>query len=154
MPALAAAAREIIVRNGFAETVSVHSVMSTSLDPAALGGRADLLVCEIVDDLLLGESVLTTVYQPPRCSHRCLGGPCGVAAAQKIRSTCAHLDQALALPHISGSLPSAAPCHLISPSNLRDDGTKPRAPSPEPRAPRLHCQVADALPSSERVAGG
>ena len=27
----------------------------------AIGGKADLLVCEIVDDLLLGESVQTTV---------------------------------------------------------------------------------------------
>ena len=33
---------------------------------AALGGRCELLVCEIVDDMLLGESVPTTVADARR----------------------------------------------------------------------------------------
>jgi hypothetical protein len=46
--------------------VTVHSVMSTRVDVAKLGGKFELLVCEIVDDLLLGESVLTTVADARR----------------------------------------------------------------------------------------
>ena len=58
---LAHAAKHIVASNGYAEVVTVHSVMSTDLDPQSVGGKFDILVCEIVDDLLLGESVLTTV---------------------------------------------------------------------------------------------
>ena len=35
--------------------------MSTRLEPATVGGLFDILVCEIVDDQLLGEGVLTSV---------------------------------------------------------------------------------------------
>ena len=46
--------------------MTIHSIMSTELSPAQIGGKCDLLVCEIVDDLLLGESVLTTVADARR----------------------------------------------------------------------------------------
>ena len=36
VPALAAAATHIVAHNGYADRVSIHSVMSTSLDPAAV----------------------------------------------------------------------------------------------------------------------
>ncbi len=61
VPSLAAAATHIIAENGYAERITIHGQMSTALDPMSLGGPFDLLVCEIVDDLLLGESVQTTV---------------------------------------------------------------------------------------------
>ena len=66
VPAMADVARHVITANGFANTITIHSVMSTKVDAAALGGRCELLVCEIVDDMLLGESVLTTVADARR----------------------------------------------------------------------------------------
>ena len=66
VPALAAAARHIVAANGFAEHVTVHNAMSTTLEPAHIGGLADLLVCEIVDDMLLGEGILTSVADARR----------------------------------------------------------------------------------------
>lgn len=61
VPALAAVARHIAAVNGFGETVRIHTARSTEVDAAALGGKFDILVCEIVDDMLLGEGVLTSV---------------------------------------------------------------------------------------------
>ena len=61
VPALAAAAKHIVALNGFADRVTIHGVMSTELDPESVGGKFDLLVCEIVDDQLLGEGVLPTI---------------------------------------------------------------------------------------------
>ena len=55
VPQLAAAARHIVDANGYGDAVSVVGQMSTSVQPAEVGGRFDLLVCEIVDDQLLGE---------------------------------------------------------------------------------------------------
>ena len=66
VPALAQAARHIVAANGYSKAVTIHSVMSTDLDPATVGGRFDLLVCEIVDDQLLGEGVLSTVHDARR----------------------------------------------------------------------------------------
>jgi protein arginine N-methyltransferase 7 len=40
--------------------------MSTNLEPHAVGGQFDLLVCEIVDNQLLGEGVLTTIADARR----------------------------------------------------------------------------------------
>lgn len=58
-PAIAEAAREIIARNGYADRVRVISKHSDALDLAAdLGGRADLLVSEIVSNDLIGQHVL------------------------------------------------------------------------------------------------
>ena len=61
VPALAAAARHIVAANGYANRVSIHGMMSTELDPSAVGGAFDILVCEIVDDQLLGEGALLTI---------------------------------------------------------------------------------------------
>ena len=58
---LAALAAAIVAANGYAERVQVHAAASTELRVDALGGAAELLVCEVVDDLLLGEGVLPTV---------------------------------------------------------------------------------------------
>ena len=66
VPALAHAARHIVAHNGYAERVTIHSIMSTDLDPHSLGGLFDLLVCEIVDDQLLGEGVLPTILDARR----------------------------------------------------------------------------------------
>lgn len=58
-PAIAEAAREIIARNGYADRVRVISKHSDALDLAGdLGGRADLLVSEIVSNDLIGQHVL------------------------------------------------------------------------------------------------
>lgn len=66
VPALARCATHIVNANGYSKSVTIHSIMSTDLDPATVGGKFDILVCEIVDDLLLGESVLTTVADARR----------------------------------------------------------------------------------------
>jgi len=61
-PKVAAAAQDIVARNGFADRVRIVAKKSTDLDPVAdLGGPADLLVSEIVDNGLLGEGVLPAV---------------------------------------------------------------------------------------------
>lgn len=66
VPQLAAAARHIVAANGHGGAVTVHGAKSTELDAAALGGPVELLVCEIVDDMLLGESILTTIVDARR----------------------------------------------------------------------------------------
>lgn len=59
VPAVAQAARDIVARNGFADRVRVVAKKSYDLDPDAdLGGRADVLVYEIVDNTMLREDVL------------------------------------------------------------------------------------------------
>lgn len=57
---IAAAAREVIARNGFADRIRVVNVQSDALDlDRDLGGRrADLLISEIVSNNLLSEHVL------------------------------------------------------------------------------------------------
>ena len=57
-PVVAAAAREIIALNGFADRVRVIGKHSSLLTLDDLGGPADVLVSEIVDSSLLGEGVL------------------------------------------------------------------------------------------------
>lgn len=58
-PAVAAAAAEIIARNGYADRVRVIAKHSDGIDvDADLGGRVDLLVSEIVSNDVIGESVL------------------------------------------------------------------------------------------------
>ena len=56
VPALARCATHIVNANGYSKGVTIHSIMSTDLDPATVGGKFDILVCEIVDDLLLGRA--------------------------------------------------------------------------------------------------
>ncbi|PTS84197.1 hypothetical protein DBR17_08195, partial [Sphingomonas sp. HMWF008] len=57
-PVIAAAAREVIALNGFADRIRVIGKHSSDLTLADIGGRADILVSEIVDSSLLGEGVL------------------------------------------------------------------------------------------------
>lgn len=58
-PALADTAREIVGLNGLSDRVRIVSKSSLELDPETdLGGRADLLVSEIIANDLLSESVL------------------------------------------------------------------------------------------------
>ena len=57
-PAIAAAARENVANNGFADRVTVVNKHSTALEPADLGGPADILVSEIVSNDMLSEGTL------------------------------------------------------------------------------------------------
>lgn len=58
VPAIARQAAEIVAQNGYADRVRVIAKHSDKLDVEAdLGGRADILVSEIVGNNLLGESV-------------------------------------------------------------------------------------------------
>lgn len=58
-PAVALAARDIIAANGFADRITVINKHSTALDPISdMGGRADLLVSEIVSNDMVGEETL------------------------------------------------------------------------------------------------
>jgi SAM-dependent methyltransferase len=58
-PAIAEKAAEIVARNGYADRVRVVAKHSDKLDAEAdMGGRADLLVSEIVSNNLLSEHVL------------------------------------------------------------------------------------------------
>jgi len=59
-PAIAHKATEIVARNGYGDRVRVIAKHSSMLDAETdLGGRADILVSEIVDNKLLGEAVLS-----------------------------------------------------------------------------------------------
>jgi hypothetical protein len=57
-PAVAEVAREIVARNGFADTITILTKHSRAVTLEDLGGPADLLISEIVDDSILGEGVL------------------------------------------------------------------------------------------------
>jgi SAM-dependent methyltransferase len=59
-PAVAAKAGQIVARNGYADRVRIIAKHSDTLDANAdMGGRADVLVSEIVSNNLLGEDVLS-----------------------------------------------------------------------------------------------
>jgi protein arginine N-methyltransferase 7 len=59
VPAIAEAAREIVALNGFADRVHVVAKKSYDLDPGAdMGGRADVLVSEIISNTMVGEDAL------------------------------------------------------------------------------------------------
>ena len=66
VPAMAAVARHVVAANGMASQISVHEVKSTDVEAEALGGRAELLVCELVDNELLGEGTLTSIADARR----------------------------------------------------------------------------------------
>jgi SAM-dependent methyltransferase len=57
-PAIAAAARDNVAINGFADRVTVVNKHSTALDLADVGGLADILVSEIVSNDMLSEGTL------------------------------------------------------------------------------------------------
>jgi SAM-dependent methyltransferase len=59
-PAVAAKAAQVVARNGYADRVRIIAKHSDTLDANAdMGGRADVLVSEIVSNSLLGEDVLS-----------------------------------------------------------------------------------------------
>jgi SAM-dependent methyltransferase len=57
-PAIAAAARENVAVNGFADRVTVVNKHSSALDLADVGGLADILVSEIVSNDMVSEGAL------------------------------------------------------------------------------------------------
>ncbi len=62
VPTLAATAREIVARNGYADRVTVHAKHSTALTVGAeLPARAGVLVSELFDSNVLGEEVLDSL---------------------------------------------------------------------------------------------
>jgi len=72
VPAIAAAARDIIAANGLSDRITVHAKRSNLLDADRdLGGRADVLVTEIFASGLLSEAVLPTIEH----AHRRLLAP-------------------------------------------------------------------------------
>jgi hypothetical protein len=62
VPAVADVATAIVANNGLADRVRVIGKMSTDVDADAdLGGRADVLIAEVVANDLIGEGVLPTM---------------------------------------------------------------------------------------------
>ncbi|MBT7614351.1 MAG: hypothetical protein HN577_14195, partial [Rhodospirillaceae bacterium] len=63
-PQIAAVGQEVISHNGFDDTITVIPRPSWELDAERdLGGRADILVAEILSDTLLDEGILRTTHQ-------------------------------------------------------------------------------------------
>lgn len=57
-PAIAAAARDTIAMNGFADRITVMNTHSSALTLADVGGQADILVSEIVSNDMVSEGAL------------------------------------------------------------------------------------------------
>ena len=57
-PAVALAARDVIAQNGLAGRITVLAKRSTDIDPAELGGLADILVSETISNDMLAEDPL------------------------------------------------------------------------------------------------
>jgi len=61
-PVIAATAKQIVERNGFADQVTIHASSSRKLDAdTAMGGRADLVISEIIGKDLVCEEVLPSM---------------------------------------------------------------------------------------------
>lgn len=66
-PVIAATAREIVARNGYADTITVHARNSAKLDAEAdMGGPADLVISEIIGKDLVCEAVLPSMRDAVR----------------------------------------------------------------------------------------
>jgi type III protein arginine methyltransferase len=66
-PAVAAIATEIVATNGYAGQITVHTKNSRLLDTQAdLGGKADIIVSEIIANDLVSEHVLPTMLDAAR----------------------------------------------------------------------------------------
>ena len=66
-PVIAKTAREIVQRNGFAGTITVHARNSRMLDPEGdLGGQADLVISEVIGKDFVCEHVLPTMQDAAR----------------------------------------------------------------------------------------
>jgi type III protein arginine methyltransferase len=57
-PAVALAARDVIAQNGFADRITVLSKHSSDVDPADIGGRADIFVSELISNDMIAEDPL------------------------------------------------------------------------------------------------
>lgn len=118
-PAIAEKAAEIVARNGYADRVRVVAKHSHKLDAEAdLGGRADILVSEIIGSNLIGESVLSAHEHAVR--HLLKPGGLVIPARGAIRVALAHDGgEASDLTNIAGFDLSAfgslaRTCRLIS----------------------------------------
>ncbi|KAL3896362.1 MAG: hypothetical protein SGPRY_013289, partial [Prymnesium sp.] len=58
VPQMAAAARYIVDANGWSNVVTIHTMRSDELPVEKIGGRADILVSELIDDHLIGDGIL------------------------------------------------------------------------------------------------
>jgi len=58
VPAVAAVARQIVAMNGYSHIVNVITGRSDEVPQEMLGGRADIMVSELVDDHLIGDGIL------------------------------------------------------------------------------------------------
>lgn len=66
-PVIAEVAREIVARNGFEDRITIHSLNSKQLDPDThMGGRADLVISEIIGKDLVCEQVLPSMRDAVR----------------------------------------------------------------------------------------
>lgn len=66
-PAIAATAKEIVERNGYADQVTIHARSSRKIDADTdLGGRADLVISEIIGKDLVSEKVLPSLQDAVR----------------------------------------------------------------------------------------
>lgn len=89
IPAIAKQAAEIIAQNGYGDRVRVIAKQSHKLDAKTdLGGRADILVSEILGSNLLGESVLPTHEHAVR--HLLKPGARVIPARGAVRVALAH----------------------------------------------------------------
>lgn len=92
-PNIAETAQEIVMRNGFADRITVIPKRSTSLQPGAdLPQPADLIVSEILDAGLLGEGVLPAL--------RDARARLATAQARMIPARAAVFAQAMMLPEL------------------------------------------------------
>ena len=66
VPAMAAVATHIVEQNGMCDVVRVQNAKSTDLEPEDLGGLAEMLVCELVDNEFLGEGTLFSIADARR----------------------------------------------------------------------------------------
>lgn len=102
-PLVAEVAQSNVRANGYADRVAIHAKASNELDPEAdLGGRADIIVSEIIGNDLVCENVLPSM----RHAARRLAAPGAqfIPAAGEIRVALAWLDnlQSRYLGNVSG----------------------------------------------------
>ena len=95
--AVADAAAEIVALNGYSDRIRIVAKHSTDLDPASdLGGRADVLVSEIVSNDMLGQSVLPVMEDA--VARLLKPGGAMIPASGRVRVALAHwagLDERL-----------------------------------------------------------
>jgi hypothetical protein len=101
--AVAITAQEIVARNGYADRVRVLMKHSTALDAQVdLGGRADILVSEIVSNDLLGEGAVPAIEDA--CQRLLKPGGTVIPARGRVRVALADDDEwdDLRMGHVAG----------------------------------------------------